>query len=146
MVSICLVFKLWGCPVFKWHSNTGPFGIQPLFDQLDQFGIQIPTSNSTLKLYNQLTLQTLSKTIENLIRGLKFKNVVRLRAVTIRIPHPKFSVQSKYARILLFQFVFTKYVIGFHNYDGFIFVVINVIFQNVIMRKFTRTSNFELCG
>ena len=44
----------------------------------------------------------------------------------------------KYARILLFQFVFTKYVIGFRNYDGFIFVLIDVIFQNVIMRMYDK--------
>ena len=47
-------------------------------------------------------------------------------------------INSKYARILLFQFVFTKYVIGFRNYDGFIFVVFDVIFQNVIMRKYDK--------
>ena len=23
------------CPVFKWHSNTRPFGIQPIFDRLN---------------------------------------------------------------------------------------------------------------
>ena len=44
----------------------------------------------------------------------------------------------KYARILLFQFVFTKYVFGFRNYDGLIFVVFDVIFQNVIMRKYDK--------
>ena len=43
-------------------------------------------------------------------------------------------MHSKYARILLFQFVFTKYVFGFRNYEGLIFVVFDVIFQNVIMR------------
>ena len=43
-----------------------------------------------------------------------------------------------YARILLFQFVFTKYVFGFRNYDGLIFVVFDVIFQNVIMRKYDK--------
>ena len=32
MVSICQVFKWLGCPVFKRHSNTRPFGIQPLFN------------------------------------------------------------------------------------------------------------------
>ena len=45
---------------------------------------------------------------------------------------------TKYARILLFQFVFTKYVFGFRNYDGLIFVVFDVIFQNVIMRKYDK--------
>ena len=45
---------------------------------------------------------------------------------------------TKYARILLFQFVFTKYVFGFRNYDGLTFVVIDVIFQNVIMRKYDK--------
>ena len=25
-------FKWSGCPVFKWHSITGPFGVQPSFD------------------------------------------------------------------------------------------------------------------
>ena len=44
----------------------------------------------------------------------------------------------KYARILLFQFIFTKYVFGFRNYDGLIFVVFDVIFQNVIMRKYDK--------
>ena len=48
------------------------------------------------------------------------------------------SVEFKYARILLFQFVLTKYVIGFRNYDGFIFVIFDVIFQNVIMRKYDK--------
>ena len=32
MAFICPVFKWLGCPVFKWHLNTGPIGIQPLFD------------------------------------------------------------------------------------------------------------------
>ena len=50
----------------------------------------------------------------------------------------KQKVITKYARILLFQLVFTKYVIGFRNYDGYIFVVIDVIFQNVIMRKYDK--------
>ena len=45
---------------------------------------------------------------------------------------------GKYARILLFQFVFTKYVFGFRNYDRLIFVVFDVIFQNVIMRKYDK--------
>ena len=35
-----------------------------------------------------------------------------------------FKLKPKYARILLFQFVFTKYVFGFRNYDGLIFVTI----------------------
>ena len=43
---------------------------------------------------------------------------------------------DKYAHILLFQFVFTKYVFGFRNYDGLIFVVFDIIFQNVIMHKY----------
>ena len=47
-------------------------------------------------------------------------------------------LRSKYARILCFQFVFTKYVIGFRNYKGFIFVVFDVIFQNVIMCKYDK--------
>ena len=45
-------------------------------------------------------------------------------------------LNSKYACILLFQFVFTKYVFGFRNYDGFIFVVIVVIFEIVIRRNY----------
>ena len=48
------------------------------------------------------------------------------------------SHTTKYARILLFQFVFTKYVFGFRKYDGLIFVVFDVIFQNVIMRKYDK--------
>ena len=40
-------------------------------------------------------------------------------------------IVSKYARILLFQFVISKYVFGFRNSDGFIFVV---IFEIVIRR------------
>ena len=32
MRSICPVFKWLGCPVIKWHSNTGTLGIQPPFD------------------------------------------------------------------------------------------------------------------
>ena len=35
MASIWQVFKWSGCPVLKWHSNTGPFDIQPLFDHLN---------------------------------------------------------------------------------------------------------------
>ena len=35
MASICPVLKWLGCPVFKWYSNTWPFGIQPLFDHLN---------------------------------------------------------------------------------------------------------------
>ena len=35
MASICLVFKCLGSTVFKWHSKTRPFGIQPLFDHLN---------------------------------------------------------------------------------------------------------------
>ena len=42
--SICLVFKWLVCLVFKWYSNTGPFGLQPLFTIwiLNWIGIQIP--------------------------------------------------------------------------------------------------------
>ena len=47
-------------------------------------------------------------------------------------------ILAKYARILLFQFVFTKYVFGFRNYDGLIFVVFDVIFQNIIMCKYDK--------
>ena len=50
----------------------------------------------------------------------------------------KNGTMAKYARILLFQFVFNKYVFGFRNYDGLIFVVFDVIFQNVIMRKYDK--------
>ena len=35
MASICPVFKWLVCLVFKWHSKTRPFGIQPLFDHLN---------------------------------------------------------------------------------------------------------------
>ena len=35
MASICTVFKWLGCLLFKWHSKTRPFGIQPLFDHLN---------------------------------------------------------------------------------------------------------------
>ena len=35
MVSTCPVSKWLGCLVFKWHSTTGPFGIQPLLDHLN---------------------------------------------------------------------------------------------------------------
>ena len=44
----------------------------------------------------------------------------------------------KYARILLFQFVFTKYVFGFRNYDGLTFVVIVVLKKNVIRRNYDK--------
>ena len=44
----------------------------------------------------------------------------------------KFCIWIKYACILLFQVVFTKYVSGFYKYDGFIFVVFVVILENVI--------------
>ena len=50
----------------------------------------------------------------------------------------KVWISSKYARILLFQLVFTKYVSGFRNYYGLIFVVFDVIFQNVIMCKYDK--------
>ena len=42
----------------------------------------------------------------------------------------KERVAVKYARILLFQFVFTKYVFDFRNYDGLTFVVIVVFGRN----------------
>ena len=48
------------------------------------------------------------------------------------------AVLYKYAHILLFQFVFTKYVFCFRNYDRLIFVVFDVIFLNVIMRKYDK--------
>ena len=35
MASICLVFKWLGYLVFKWHSNTGLFGILLLLDHLN---------------------------------------------------------------------------------------------------------------
>ena len=35
MAYICLVFKWSGCPVFKWHLNTVPFGMQPLLDHFN---------------------------------------------------------------------------------------------------------------
>ena len=35
MASICPVFKWLGCLIFKWHLNTRPFSIQPLFDHLN---------------------------------------------------------------------------------------------------------------
>ena len=35
MVSTCLVFKWFGYPVFKCHSKTRLFGIQPLLDHLN---------------------------------------------------------------------------------------------------------------
>ena len=46
--------------------------------------------------------------------------------------------ESKYARILLFQFVFTKYVFNFRNYDGRTFVVIVVFYKNVIGRNYDK--------
>ena len=45
------------------------------------------------------------------------------------------DVTDKYARILLFQVVFTKYVFGFCNYDGFNFIVFAVILETVIRRN-----------
>ena len=35
MACICSVFKWLGCPVFKWHLKTRPFGVGPLFDHLN---------------------------------------------------------------------------------------------------------------
>ena len=35
MASICPEFKCLGCLVFKWHLNTGPFGIQTFFNHLN---------------------------------------------------------------------------------------------------------------
>ena len=52
----------------------------------------------------------------------------------------KERVAVKYARILLFQFVFTKYVFDFRNYDGLTFVVIVVFFKNVIGRNYCGSS------
>ena len=48
MVPTLLLKKLmgmwiWNSPVFKWHFNTGPFGIQPLFD------LSITTTSSVFK-------------------------------------------------------------------------------------------------
>ena len=45
---------------------------------------------------------------------------------------------SKHARISLFQFVFTKYVFGFRNYDGLNFVVIVAIYKIVIRRNYDK--------
>ena len=60
------------------------------------------------------------------------------RVVLARVAHFKNCLETKYARILLFQFVFTKYVFSFRNYVGLIFVVFDVIFQNVIMSKYDK--------
>ena len=49
-------------------------------------------------------------------------------------------VLNKYARILLFQFVFTKYVFDFRNYDGLTFVVI-VVFYKIVIRFNTTKKN-----
>ena len=35
MGSICPVLKWLGCPVFKWHSKTIPFGMQPFYNHLN---------------------------------------------------------------------------------------------------------------
>ena len=35
MAFICLILKWLGCPVFKWHLKTRPFGIQRLFNHLN---------------------------------------------------------------------------------------------------------------
>ena len=42
IVSICPVFKWSACLVFLWHSNIGPFGIQPLWTIWMPKYIQIP--------------------------------------------------------------------------------------------------------
>ena len=34
-IFICQLFERLGCPVFKWHSNTRPFGIQPIFNHFN---------------------------------------------------------------------------------------------------------------
>ena len=44
-------------------------------------------------------------------------------------------ISSKYAHILLFQFLFTKYIFGFRNYDGLTFVV---IYKIVIRRDYDK--------
>ena len=43
-MSICLAFKWLVCLVFRWYSNTGPFGLQPFFTIWipNWIGIQIP--------------------------------------------------------------------------------------------------------
>ena len=42
MASICLVFKWSGCPVYKWHLNTRPFGIFSTFEYLTSWLIRSP--------------------------------------------------------------------------------------------------------
>ena len=39
------------------------------------------------------------------------------------------GITGKYARMLLFQFVFAKYVFDIRNYDGLTFVVIVVFYK-----------------
>ena len=51
-------------------------------------------------------------------------------------------VLIKYARILLFQFVFTKYVFVFRNYDGLTFVVFVVFYKNVFVRNYDKNTIF----
>ena len=48
------------------------------------------------------------------------------------------AVLYKYAHILLFQFVFTKYVFCFRNYDRLIFVVFDIYRQSPIFSLVTK--------
>ena len=59
------------------------------------------------------------------------------------IPFKRFKmfISSKYAHILLFQFVFTKYVFGFRNYDGLTFVV---IYKIVIRRDYDKFHTWQV--
>ena len=57
MASIFLVFKWPGFPVFKLHSNTGPFGICHLFDHSN---IKLVLYSDFKAIYNKnISLATL---------------------------------------------------------------------------------------
>ena len=54
------------------------------------------------------------------------------------IPNLNILQKCKYARTLLFQFVFTKYVFAFRNYDGLTFVAIVVFYKIVIRHNYDK--------
>ena len=97
MMSICPVFKLSGCSVFK-RSKTGPFCVQPLFNHLNTKLVQYLNPHCNLKK-NQL------KTFE---RWLSF-----LQNYEVKVTKRGERVNRNYFSKCVAQFTNTfKYLLG----------------------------------
>ena len=49
-VYLSPAFKWSSCPIIKWYSNTGPFGIRPLFDHANTKLVQYSDSHQSTGL------------------------------------------------------------------------------------------------